>query len=130
MHLNTRVRQGLVKLFSSGEHQKATDVMVDHIMFSNPGANQHRMLRHRRFGEDGRLEHWDLSFCKIGKLPELFNTLVCGSLDLSSNNLQSLPESFGNITLGDDLNLCDNRQLKGVPNSFPNVKGEVLYINV
>ena len=124
------VRQELVKLFSSGEHQKATDVMVDHIMFSNPGANRHRMLRHRRFGKDGSLEHWDLSFCKISQLPDLFSTLVCGSLDLSSNNLRTLPESFRIITLGENLNLCDNRQLKGVPNCFPNVKGEVLRINV
>ena len=61
------VRQELVQLFSSGEHQHATAIMVDHIMFLNPGANRQMMLNGRKFGEDGRLMYWNLSYCKISQ---------------------------------------------------------------
>ena len=120
------VWQELVQLFNSGEHQKATDIMVDHIMFLNPGADRQTMLIRRIFDEDGRLERWNLIHCKINQLPELFSTLVCrGNLFLERNNLRSLPESFGNITVGGDLSLWNNPKLKGIPKRFPNVKGYV-----
>lgn len=152
------VPQELVQLFSSSQHQKATDLMVDYIMFLNPGANRwmlnpgadrQRMLRGRSFDGDGRLVQWDLSSCKINRLPQLFNTVVCSrdlllgsnklqslpesfsdltvgkNLGLSSNNLQSLPKSFSNITVGGNLYLYGNPKLNEVPSSFPNVKGKM-----
>ena len=115
------VRQELVQLFSSGEHQHATAIVVDHIMFLNPGANRQMMLIRRIFDEDGRLERWNLIHCKINQLPELFSTLVCrGNLFLERNNLRSLPESFGNITVGRDLHLNNNKP-QSLPESFGNI---------
>ena len=122
------VRQELVELFSAVQHQKATDIMVNHLMFLNPAADRMRMLNSRKFGEDSMLVHWNLSCCKINQLPELFSTLVCTmDLYLNVNNLQSLPESFGNITVGRNLYLGSNQKLDEVPHSFPNVKGTVSF---
>ena len=46
---------------------------------------------------------------------------VGGKLDLRSNNLQSLPESFGRLKIGGGLNLRSN-SLRTLPESFRNIK--------
>ena len=61
-------------------------------------------------------------------LPEEFGTVrTTGALDLSGNQLGSLPASFGNITVGGDLWLTDMGPALAEASKlrYPNVKGEV-----
>ena len=54
--------------------------------------------------------------------------LLKGNLNLSSQNLSSLPEPFGNLIIGGDLHL-DTNQLKSLPESFGNlIIGGDLYL--
>ena len=55
--------------------------------------------------EDGRVKNWNLcaslKTCGIEELPESFGDLVLtGNLNLCSNGLTSLPTTFGNICCG------------------------------
>ena len=127
------VRQELLRLFNACEHQKATDIMVDYIMILNPGAERQTMLNGCEFGQRGQQADalgpqasWDLSYSY--QLPELFNTLVCTwILYLNNNNLQSLPESFANITVGGSLTMSGNPKLEEI--CFPNVERSVHLTN-
>ena len=62
-------------------------------------------------------------------LPESFGNLIVGrDLLLQNNRLSSLPESFGNITVGGDLLLQDNK-LSSLPDSFGKLEvGGALYL--
>ena len=66
--------------------------------------------------------HWNLSYCKISQLPELFSTLVgsCITSTCTSLYFQLLPESLGNITVGRDLHL-NNSNPQSLPESFGNI---------
>ena len=44
---------------------------------------------------------------------------------MSYNKLESVPESFSEITVAGFLFLRFNPHLRGVPKNFPNVKGTV-----
>jgi len=120
------IRQGIRQLFSAGKDREATWILVDHIMLVSPGADQQKMLRGHAFDESGKLESWELRYCKISRLPPSFGALVCsGTLYLSYNELESFPEGFSEITVAGDLYLKYSPQLTGVPENFPNVKGRV-----
>ena len=65
--------------------------------------------------------------CSLESLPESFGSLtVGGALYLYENQLLSLPEPFGSLTVGGDLYLNGN-QLESLPESFGSltVGGEV-----
>ena len=95
------VQQGIQQLFSTGKDREATGILVDHIMLVSPGADRKRMLQYRGFDESGKLGDWYLSGCNISKLPPSFGALVCsGDLHLSLNELESVPESFSEISVG------------------------------
>ncbi len=64
----------------------------------------------------------DLSYRQLNSLPESFGNLkIGGILNLSFNKLNSLPESFGNLKIGGSLNLSFNK-LNSLPESFGNLK--------
>ena len=46
---------------------------------------------------------------QLTSLPESFGNLVIGNLVLSMNNLKKLPESFGSLEIGGYLDLSDNK---------------------
>ena len=58
---------------------------------------------------------------QLESLAESFGSLtVGGNLDLYNNQLESLPESFGSLTVGGDLYLYDNPVAGSLSeNSFP-----------
>ena len=63
----------------------------------------------------------------LTSLPESFGNLkIGGSLDLDFNKLESLPESFGNLQIGGSLELRYNK-LKSLPESYDDidVKGNI-----
>jgi len=62
-------------------------------------------------------------------LPESFGRIKVGrNLDLASNSINILPSSFGNIEVGRDL-LLYNNGLKLLPNNFGNIKvGHTLHL--
>merc|ERR1712166_577144 len=94
------IRQGIGQLFSTGKDREATEILVDHIMLFSPGAERFRMLRERKFGPSVKFGAWNLNGCKISKLPPSFGALVCsGDLQLLNNKLESVPESFSEITV-------------------------------
>ena len=66
----------------------------------------------------------------IYSLPENFGNLeVGGNLNLDKNKLASLPESFGNLKVGGNLDLDENN-LTSLPESFGNLKvGGSLYLS-
>jgi Leucine-rich repeat (LRR) protein len=66
---------------------------------------------------------------QLASLPESFGNLkVGGNLYLHNNQLASLPESFGNLKVGGNLYLYNN-QLASLPESFGNLKvGGSLYL--
>ena len=71
-------------LFSTGQHRKATEVVIQHIVAVSPNADRAKMLKGLKFDEDGLLERWDLWGCKISALPGSFSALVCtGFLNLN-----------------------------------------------
>ncbi len=71
-----------------------------------------------------------LSNKQLESLPDSFGNLkINGYLDLSSNQLESLPDSFGNLKIGRGLDLSSN-QLESLPDSFGNLKiGRGLYLS-
>merc|ERR1712086_66074 len=98
------MRQGIRQLFSAGKDREATRILMDHIMLVSPGADRRKMLQGRTFSRSGKLGNWDLDHCKISKLPPSFGAVVCsGGLSLSYNKLESLAESFSEITVGRTL---------------------------
>merc|ERR1712166_55723 len=91
-----RIRKMVAVLFSTGQHRKGTEVVIQHTVAVSPKADRERMIQGLEFDEDGLLVHWGLSYCKISALPGSFSALVCtGSLDLDSNLLKYLPANFG-----------------------------------
>merc|ERR1712086_264326 len=101
------IRQGIRQLFSTGKDREATEILVDHIMLVSPGADRQKMMLQYRgklevwqhtcqkFDESGKLEYWNLSGCKISKLPQSFGALVCSvRLWLNENKLRTVPEGF------------------------------------
>ena len=128
------MQQEIGQLFNTGKDREASEILVDHIMLVSPGADHQKMLQTRNFAQ-GKLVTWNLSVCKISKLPHSFGALVCsGALSLNGNELESLPEGFSDITLGRDLILWwdpsgvlqGNPRLTGIPKTFPNVRGRVI----
>ena len=58
----------------------------------------------------------------LASLPESFGNLKIGrDLFLNYNKLTTLPESFGNLKIGGRLLLCHN-ELTSLPESFGNLK--------
>eukprot|EP00658_Telonema_sp_P-2_P002219 TRINITY_DN1084_c0_g1_i7.p1 TRINITY_DN1084_c0_g1~~TRINITY_DN1084_c0_g1_i7.p1 ORF type:complete len:152 (-),score=29.07 TRINITY_DN1084_c0_g1_i7:274-729(-) len=88
--------------------------LVGIMLRCSPGSTRVELLKGRDFGRDGALDSWDLSECGLKALPEEF----CMMLD--GNQLKSLPESFGNVTVGRFLNLQYN-ELQSLPESFGNI---------
>ena len=82
------------------------------------------------FNKNNKIKSWNLSSNDIKSLPESFGYLkIEGNLNLSNNELKTLPESFGNITVGGYLDLAHNN-FKTLPNSFGNIKlSGSLYLN-
>ena len=123
--------QGVGFLFRTGNHHKATEILVKHITEENSNAlhQQEKMLAGRRFDQDGNLVHWFLHGCSIGKLPESFGAVVCsGDLWLNDNHLSSLPASFHEASVGGNLYLYGNR-LQSLPASIggqPSLKSSSL----
>ena len=70
----------------------------------------------------GRL---DLSYNQLVSLPSSFGSLeVKGNLDLSDNRITSLPESFGSLRVGGRVDLRNNavREERGADTKqFPNI---------
>ena len=63
--------------------------------------------------------------CAVGGRPLVRRRDPLGGwLDLSSNKISTLPESFASVTVGGFLYL-ENNPLTTFPKSFPNVKGRV-----
>ena len=63
---------------------------------------------------------------KLESLPDSFSEIsVAGGLALNDNKLKSLPEGFSEITVAGNVYLYGNPQLTGVPENFPNVKRTV-----
>ena len=139
-------QQGVVAdLVNAGEHLKATDLVIEHILALSPGACKPTMLKGRKFDEDGALTEWALDESDITALPESFCALSCrGDLSLSFNELASLPTSFHKLQIegdifisrnqlcslpanlcqlkiGGGLNLRDN-QLRSLPSNFHGLK--------
>jgi len=112
------LRQRVACLFSTGQHRKATKVLIRHIIAVNPDVDRERMLRCLKFDKADLLVDWNLSRCKISVLPRSFSALVCtGHLYLSDNQLGSLPLDFGQLQVGGNLWLYNN-QLESLPADF------------
>ena len=64
---------------------------------------------------------------QLSSLPDSFGSItVGGNLSLFNNQLGSLPDSFGSITVGRDLDLRDNPlDDQAIPTHFPNVGGKI-----
>jgi len=122
----TRIRQRVARLFSTGQHRKATKVLIRHIIAVNPDVDREKMTRSdvdrwksgRRFDKEYLLVDWNLCGCKISVLPRSFSALVCtGDLELNCNQLRSLPADFGQLEVGGYLQLNAN-QLESLPADF------------
>ena len=122
------------------------EVLIAEMLEVNPGVTEARLRKGLELNPDGSIKGWDLNWCGLRALPELFGAVrtteylllnfneltslpdsfgsitVGGDLRLYYNDLSSLPDSFGSITVGRDLELNDN-QLKDqdIPAAFPNV---------
>ena len=114
------------------ERSSFNDVVKD-VNEMNPHVATERLQRganideHKPWHITGKLDWERLG---ISQLPESFGSLTVGKdLDLCRNPLTSLPDSFGNLTLGEDL-LLRNTQLKltSLPTKkdLPNVKGKII----
>merc|ERR1712195_374839 len=55
-----RIRQRVARLFSTGQHRKATQVLIRHIIAVSPGANRKKILRSLNFDKKGLLVDWNL----------------------------------------------------------------------
>ena len=105
-------------LFSTGQHRKGTEAVIQHTVAVSPKADREKMIRGLNFNEDGLLLDWDLSRCKISALPGSFSALVCtGYLYLQYNQLDSLPANFGELEVGGSLYLHFN-ELESLPADF------------
>ena len=137
------------RLFSSGKHRTATEIVAREIKFVSPATDREEILKYRELDDNGLLKNWYLNSCKIAELPETFGDILCtgdlylsnnlleslplrfsnlsvgGRLNLSNNTLRSLPPNFDQIRVGGNLFLNGNPGLTGIPTEFPNVKGRV-----
>ena len=52
-------------LFSTGQHRKGTEAVIQHTVAVSPEADREKMIRGLKFDEDGLLVHRDLSNCNI-----------------------------------------------------------------
>eukprot|EP00658_Telonema_sp_P-2_P035525 TRINITY_DN25816_c0_g1_i1.p1 TRINITY_DN25816_c0_g1~~TRINITY_DN25816_c0_g1_i1.p1 ORF type:complete len:347 (+),score=100.50 TRINITY_DN25816_c0_g1_i1:289-1329(+) len=97
------------------------DIIIKHILRTNPGADENRLRNGAVFGVEGQLHSWDLSFCNLQSLPESFGTVrTSGDLMLHDNKMESLPESFGCIRVGGNL-IMNNNLLSSLPESFGSI---------
>lgn len=65
--------------------------------------------------------HLHLNSNQLRSLPESFGHItVAGDLQLNYNELESLPESFGRITVGGSLSLSNN-EVHSLPESFGHI---------
>jgi hypothetical protein len=127
----TDLGQNPIDLYFESDSDTRANILLNHpqvigFVYFNEGSVTKAFL-------PKRIIDWGSSrkiIAAVSGSPDDFVPFSVTESDLCSNNLLTLPESFGNITLDENLNLCDNRQLKGVPNCFPKVKGEVLCMNV
>ena len=65
-------------------------MLVQQLMALNPDANRDKMLKYRKFGANGLLRDWNLSYCKIAELPETFGAVLCTWLGLPALSNQQL----------------------------------------
>ena len=108
-------------LFSTGQHRKGTEAVIQHTVAVSPKADRERMIQGLEFDENGLLVGWKLNKCKISTLPGSFRALVCtGRLNLCYNHLKSLPANFGELEVGGHLYLQYNL-LKSLPEGFENI---------
>ena len=117
-------------MFSAGQHRKATQVLIRHIIVVNPGVDREKMLRGLKFDKEDLLVDCDLRDCKISVLPRSFSALVCtGHLYLNHNQLGTLPSDFGQLKVGGGLGL-NNNQLQTLSADFGQLKvGKNLLLN-
>merc|ERR1711865_702656 len=112
------LRQRVACLFSTGQHRKATKVLIRHIIAVNPDVDREKMLGGLKFDKEDLLVKWRLYSCNISLLPWSFSALVCtGDLSLNYNQLRSLPANFGQLEVGGNLYL-NNNQLGSLPADF------------
>ena len=71
-----------------------------------------------------------MQYNQLRSLPESFGNITVGShLRLQGNRLKSLPKSFGNIKVEHALDLSNNL-LQSLPESFGNIRvGDTLHLN-
>eukprot|EP00658_Telonema_sp_P-2_P033343 TRINITY_DN24492_c0_g1_i1.p2 TRINITY_DN24492_c0_g1~~TRINITY_DN24492_c0_g1_i1.p2 ORF type:complete len:137 (-),score=31.79 TRINITY_DN24492_c0_g1_i1:237-647(-) len=94
--------------------------VIEEILELNPTCTDH-MLRNWQIRRDGGLGTWDLRGCGLVALPESFGHLTLGgSLFLCQNNLQALPDSMGSLKVSGYMTLSSN-QLTRLPRSFGEV---------
>ena len=70
---------------------------------------------------DGDISDYNMLVAQLNSLQESDKLLVIGDINLSENQLTSLPESFGNLRINGKLILTNNR-LKSLPESFSNIQ--------
>ena len=115
--------------------------LVAELVDANPGVTEAGLRRALELNPDGGIGSWDLSYCGLVTLPELFGAVhisrgsvygghaTSGDLWLTGNRLRSLPACFGLITVGGNLYLSSN-QLRSLPATFGSIiVGGDLWLN-
>ena len=100
------------------------DEIVEALLELHPHLTKERLTSQVRFKEDGTLEDWFLYNRGLTELPECMGYInnVRGSLNLSGNELRSLPSSFSTLSIGGELNLRGNSlSVEGIPELFNNI---------
>ena len=117
-------------LFTTGQHRKGIEIVIQHTVAVSPKADREGMLRGLEFDKDGLLVTLNLSECNISTLPWSFSALICsGDLYLGCNQLEYLPANFGELQVGGDLSLYSN-QLESLPANFHELEvGGGLWLN-
>ena len=97
------------------------NTVIAQMLLANPNANNEKLRAGLTLNQDGSIDEWNLSFCDLVVLPELFGGIrTTGDLTLDNNQLSSLPKSFGSIVVGGSLYLINN-QLSSLPKSFGSI---------